>query len=172
MEVTVNVGNVLSFLILGWTPKADDDVTVIGHSRFAYLSAKDPGHVFLEAARWHDAAYTTAAAIQKEWPRWRVDAHFLGMMLDISKGHSELTKEALTLYLTVRLWGDSLWEGEVDEGSDKAEKTVDSADCLRYIRELSLSMVEQDKKLARMQEVIDLLHRNHNTLATLVSAFE
>lgn len=111
MEVTLNVGGVLEYLLLHWRPSGDDAATVIGDSRVAYLSAKDPGHVFLPAALWHDAAYSTGASIQKEWPRWRVDAHFLDMMLQIAVGDLELEREAVSLYLAVRMYGANLYEG-------------------------------------------------------------
>jgi len=121
MLVTIDTGGLIQFLLLGDIPGGDDDRVAIGISRVAYLSEKDPGHIFLDAARWHDAAYTNGASIQKEWPRWKVDVEFLDKML--AEVHSDLyiysaaeklalEKEAMTLFLVVRKYGGAAWEGE------------------------------------------------------------
>lgn len=113
MKVTVDIPGVIQYLLLGWeTP--DDDMVVIGHSRVAYLSEKDPGHVFLPAAVWHDACYTAGASIQEgedRWPRWKVDAYFLKLMFDIAEDDLELQKEACTLYLAVCMYAGGMYEG-------------------------------------------------------------
>jgi len=111
MLITVDLAGVIEYLLDWDTAVADDDIVVIGLSRVAYLSSKDPAHAFLPAAVWHDAAYTSGASIQQEWPRWKVDQEFLKKMLDISAGDYDLEKEALTLYLVVRKYGSKVWEG-------------------------------------------------------------
>ena len=120
MNINVDVNGIISLLLLGKIPGGDDDRTVIGISRVAYLTNKDPGHIFLDAARWHDAAYTSGASIQKEWPRWKVDEEFLKKMIDIAHAdiydYSEderfaLEKEAVALFLVVRRYGGAAWEG-------------------------------------------------------------
>ena len=113
MRVTIDVPNFIISILLGWSPPGDDDAQVIGDSRVAYLSKKDPGHIFIPAAIWHDAAYTKGASIQEEWSRYEVDLEFLKKMLEIAKDDLSLTKEALYLYLIVRTFGEGLWEGTV-----------------------------------------------------------
>jgi hypothetical protein len=124
MKVTVNVGGLIQFLLLGEVPGGDDKANVIGLSTVAYLSAKDPAHVLLPAAEWHDGAYLKGSSIQATWPRWKVDLHFYNMMVEIchwptlSKTPEErllLEKEAWTLYLWVREYGQAAWEGTVPE---------------------------------------------------------
>lgn len=120
MIITVDTGGLLQYLLLGEIPGGDDDRLLIGISRVAYLSKKDPGHVFIDAARWHDAAYQSGASIQQEWPRWKVDKHFLDMMIDIvhfdiynfsAEKRDELETEALTLFRIVRKYGGAAYEG-------------------------------------------------------------
>lgn len=118
MKVTVDIPGVIQYLLLGWEAP-DDDMVVIGHSRVAYLSDKDPGHVFLPAAIWHDACYAAGASIQTgpdSWPRWRVDAHFQKLMLDIAKDDLELQKEACTLYLAVCMFAGGMYKMELSDG--------------------------------------------------------
>lgn len=112
MEVTINVGGFAQYL-LGLGLSGDDSATVIGDSRIAYLSEKDPGHVFLPAAIWHDAAYAAGASIQglDGMTRWQVDQEFLNKMLDIARRNYELQLQACELYLLVRKYGVGLWEG-------------------------------------------------------------
>lgn len=112
MEVTINVGGFALYL-LGLSLEGDDFATVIGDSRIAYLSEKDPGHVFLPAAIWHDAAYAKGASIQGPdgMARWQVDQEFLNKMLNIAKRDYKLQLEACELYLLVRRYGAGLWEG-------------------------------------------------------------
>ena len=112
MEATINIGGLIKYILLGWRPSGDDEAMVIGDSRVAYLASRDPGHIFIPAALWHDAAYRKGASIQEEWPRWRVDEEFLHKMLFIAEGNVGLEKEALTLYLIVREFGQSLFEGK------------------------------------------------------------
>lgn len=120
MKVTIDVPGLIQYLLLGWDVP-DDDMTVIGHSRVAYLSEQDPGHALLPAARWHDAAYTAGASIQcgpDAWPRWKVDAHFLKMMLDIAQDNLELQKEACTLFVAVCMYGARMYEGPARRWSE------------------------------------------------------
>lgn len=113
MRVTIDIPGIVQYTLLGWTIP-DDEMEVIGHSRIAYLSDKDPGHIFMPAALWHDAAYSAGASIQfgkDAWPRFRVDAHFLQMMLDIARADYELQKQACTLYLAVCKFATGMYEG-------------------------------------------------------------
>jgi len=112
MLATVNVGNLLEEILLGWSPAGDDPAIVIGDSRVAYLFQKDPGDIFIEAAAWHDAAYTAGSSAQKEMHRWEVDKHLLEMMLAIAHSDRELIKEALTLYMFVRVYGSAWWDNK------------------------------------------------------------
>ncbi|WZO97299.1 hypothetical protein EP7_004324 [Isosphaeraceae bacterium EP7] len=123
MKVTVDLGGMVEFLLLGEVPGGDDEANVIGLSTVAYLSAKDPGHVLLPAAIWHDAAYRSGASIQSEWPQWMVDREFLDKMLAIANSPTlhitpeqryDLEREALALYLLVRKWGRNAYEGTVE----------------------------------------------------------
>lgn len=78
----------------------------------AFLAEKDPGHVFLPAAAWHDAAYAPGSEVQKEWPRWKADREFNLLCLDISQGVIPLEEEAHTLHLYVRkFYHGTSWQG-------------------------------------------------------------
>lgn len=109
MEVVLNIGGLLEYLLLGDLP--DDQAVVIGHSRVAYLSKRDPGHVFLGPAMWHDACYGEGSGAQDAWSRAQVDRMFLEKMLIIADGDYRLEKEAVVLYLLVRKHAAPLWEG-------------------------------------------------------------
>lgn len=115
MKVTLDIGGVIEYLLLGWTPISEDEAVFIGDSRVAYLSEKDPSHVFIIAAKWHDAAYTKGQSIQDEWPRWKVDQEFLKKMLNLASGNYELERDALILYLAVRLYGARKWAGTIPD---------------------------------------------------------
>lgn len=110
MEVTFNVPGVIYYMVLGWHPPADQAI-VIGLSTVAYLSEKDPGHIFLPAARKHDAFYSDPEA-QKEFSRWRADQELLFDCLTIAKEDVSLATEAVTLYLFVRkMYSGKAWSG-------------------------------------------------------------
>lgn len=114
MDVTINIGGLLEYLLIGADNIPDDDAEVIGISRVAYLTKKDPGHVFIGPARWHDAAYVKGSQAQLEgWRQWEVDLQFLKDMLQIAGNDYELRKEAAILYLAVAKYGSKAWEGEV-----------------------------------------------------------
>ena len=110
VEVTINLGGLVETIVLGRTHIGDDDVTVIGHSRVAYLARKDPGHIFLHAAAFHDSCYEAGSPAQQQWPRSRVDSMFLCAMLVYAAGNYELEREAVTLYLIVRMYGSRFWD--------------------------------------------------------------
>ena len=116
MKVVIDVPGAILYLLLNLQPLDDDEAEVIGLSRVAYLSAKDPAHVLLPAARWHDAAYKKGASIQQEWSRHAVDSRFLRMMLDIAGDDYACTCDAVALYLAVRKFGERVWEGAVPTG--------------------------------------------------------
>ncbi len=103
---------------------SEDDAVVIGHSRIAWLSQNDPAHMFIDDAKWHDAAYLDGASIQgpQGMSRWQVDLEFLNKMLtragnEYSSGrlsksqHQELETVAVELFLIVRKYCDKFYEG-------------------------------------------------------------
>ena len=114
MQVTVDIGGLLEFLLIGTDHLPDDDATVIGHSRVAYLAKQDPGHVFIGPAAWHDAVYQNRSQAQLEgWRQWEADLQFLKSMLQIAGHDYELRKQAVILYLAVAKYARGMWEGEI-----------------------------------------------------------
>lgn len=118
MEIVLNVGGLTEFLLFGFVPGGDDVATVIGISTVAYLSEKDPAHIFLPAAEWHDAAYVAGSSAQKTMMRHQVDVEFFKKCIDIANhpdhhdNREALEKEAIELFLAVRDYGSSAWENE------------------------------------------------------------
>ena len=117
MQVTIDLPGFFLYLVTGWEPP-DDPGTVIGLGMVAYLSEKDPAHIFIHPALWHDAAYMNGSEVQAEqnhwgeytWPRWKADKKLLDDCLHLAENDIELIKEALTLYLVAREWGEKAWE--------------------------------------------------------------
>jgi len=119
MQVTVDIGGMIEFLLLGEVPGGDDEASVIGISTVAYIAKKDPAHVFLPAAIWHDAAYVKGSSAQSTMMRHEVDVEFFKKCIDIANSPTlnitqterfELEKEAVALFLMVRKYGDAAWE--------------------------------------------------------------
>lgn len=120
MLIVLNVPGAFEWLVLGLAPP-DDPKELIGLGMVAYLSEKDPAHIFIHAAAWHDVAYTANSDVQLEkdthgnftWPRYRVDKKLLMDCLELAGDDLGLQKEAVTLYVMVREWGGRVWENEI-----------------------------------------------------------
>lgn len=109
MEVTLEIPNVLLYLLTGVKPISEDKAEVIGDSRLAYLGEDHP---FTQAARWHDQLYLTDYRAKNNitMSRLEVDIHFLNAMLSYTFGDEQLVKEALMLFMFVRKFGTDWWE--------------------------------------------------------------
>lgn len=109
LEVTINVPNLINYLILGIKPKGEDSWEGGGDSRLLYF---DESHPFHQPFRWHDKMYSSPQARTEGWARWRVDQEFLYQMLSLSWDDPEQIEEAVIIYLYVVNNGANWWKIE------------------------------------------------------------